>query len=183
MAMSERDRRAMLVGVGVVLAAVIYRVVLSPLVTAAFDARQTVAERSALVSRVASQVDRRDAIHAHFAIASGRRLTNLYQRSTTCRSFSRSWSAMPLTRAGAGRLGGCAGCSQTARRARGVAAEPAGQCRGQRRCDPRCARRAAHARHVVILDSIDLTMAQPGNREKWTMALQVSTPVLEVAQP
>ena len=183
MAMSSRDRRALLLGAGVVLAAVLYKVALSPAMTTWSEARQAVANQDALIARIDAQIDRRQAIHARlrdrYGPAIDRPLPTLEDMQV---KFPK------VVRDAMGRGGAQPGSVdiQGVRRLRDVPGVSLMTLRVNTVCGgnaiPAVLDGLRTAEQIVIVDSIELSMAQPGNRGKWTMILQLSTPTLEPPQ-
>lgn len=183
MTMSSRDRRALLIGAGVVLAAVVYRVALSPAVAVWSEARQAVIDHESVIDRVDVQIDRREAIHARlrerFGPAIDRPLPMLEDVQV----------AFPkVVRDAMGKGGAQPGSVdiQGVRKLRDVPGVSLVTLRVNAVCDanaiPAVLDGLRTADRIVIIDAIELSMAQPGNRSKWTMTLQLSTPALEPPQ-
>ena len=183
MAMNDRDRRALLWGGALVAAAVLYRVVLSPAVDRWGEARAEGALYTQRLEQAENKLERRDVLFDRLADRFGPAVTQPLQPLEQVRvAFPQAVQAA-LGRAG---VQPQQVEVQGVRRLRGVTGVSTLSLRIQANVgDASIARLFNELRncgHTVVIDSVNLSMAQPGQRQQWQLMLSLSTPALEQEQ-
>ncbi|MEM7624205.1 MAG: hypothetical protein AAF333_01110 [Planctomycetota bacterium] len=175
--MSPRDRRALILGGLFIAVAVLYRVVLSPVMGQWGEARAAAEARSTMVERFEEQLERRDKIRGRLEPRFGLGVHDALRTVDEARvAFPRS------VQEAIGRGGATAKQVevQGVRRLRDVPGVDLLSLRVQVDCQapviPQLFSELCRADVPVIVESVSLVMPQPGQRQNWQANLVLSTP-------
>lgn len=177
--MSPRDRRAVLWGAILIGLAVLYRVGLSPLVDQWSEARATAASQSAMLAqfedRLEKRSDIRDRLEKRYGPGVHRSLHTVDEAQV---AFPRSvQQAISRGGAQAKRVE-----VQGLRRMRDLPGVELLSLRVQVVCEPHAIpgmlKELSQADIPVVIESVNLSMPQRGQRQQWEATLVVSTPTL-----
>lgn len=177
--MSPRDRRAMLVGGVLIGVAVAYRLVLSPVVDRWGEARQSIAAQSSLVAQFEEKLEKRDDIRGRLEKRFGPGVNQ------PLKSIDEAQVAFPRSVQQAIERGGGQATQvevQGSRRVRDLSGVEMLSLRVQVNCEPdaipKMFAELAKAEMPVVVESVNLSMPQRGQRQQWRATLVVSTPTL-----
>lgn len=175
--MSPRDRRALILGGLLIGVAVLYRVVLSPVVDVWQEARAAAELQSAMVERFEEQIETREKIRRRLEVRFGPGVHD------TLRTVDEARVAFPRSVQEAINRGGATAKQvevQGVRRLRDVAGVDLLLLRVQVECEapmiPKIFSELRRADVPVVVESVGLVMSQPGQRQKWQANLVLSTP-------
>ena len=175
--MSPRDRRALVIGGLIIGVAVLYRVLLSPVVGHWQEARDGAAVQAAMVERFEEQLEKREQIRGRLEARFGPGVhDSLGTIDETRVAFPRSvQEAIGRGGANAKQIE-----EQGVRRLRDLPGVDLFSVRVQVDCEapaiPKMFRELQRADVPVLIESVNLVMAQPGQRQNWQATLVLSTP-------
>ena len=183
MALNPRDRRALLWGGGLLAAAALYQLALSPVLATWSEARAEGAANLERLTQIEDKLERRTQLHDRLTQRFGPAVVEPLQSLEDVRvSFPKAVQDA-LGRAG---VQPQQVEVQGVRRLRGVTGVSTLSLRIQANVgDASIARLFNELRncgHTVVIDSVNLSMAQPGQRQQWQLMLSLSTPALEQEQ-
>lgn len=181
--MSERDRRAVVWGAILIGLAVLYRVGLSPAVERWGEARASAEAQSAMVEQFEDKLEKRDEIRQRLETRFGPGV------HAPLRSMDEARVVFPkAVQEAIGRGGASANQVevQGARRVRQLPGVEMLSLRVQVMCNPNAIpmmlKELAAAEMPVVIESVNLSMMQRGQRQQWRATLVVSTPALAEAK-
>ncbi len=179
MAMNDRDKRALRIGGVLVGVAVLYRLVLSPMLAGWAEARAEGAMYTTRIIQFEDKLDRREdlrkRLRERYGSAIDRPLLSIdelrvaFPRSVQDALSRASIEITQVEVQGVRRLRNVSGVSSFALRVRGTCND---------RAIPAMLNELRKADQVVVIDSLDLTMSAPGRRDQWQLVLTLSTPGL-----
>ena len=178
--MNARDRRALMWGGGLVVAAVVYRLVLLPGLQTLSEARVAAAAAAERVELIGSRVERLDGLNRRLAERFGPAVGQALQTVDAVRVAFPPAVQKALGRAGAGvesvEL-------QSARRMPKVDGVSLVGVRVDASCDPGALPAVLDALRTcpefpVIVESAGITMAKSGDRGGWKLTLSLATPAI-----
>ncbi len=183
MPMTTRDRRAVVVCLVVVAAAAGYRLGLAPAVARWQGARASVGAAEAQIDTVENRLDRLDGVErrleARYGPGVGRPLSTVEALRVAfpeaVRGAVEAAGAEPrqVEVQGVRKLRDVPGVSSLSLRVRAVAENDA---------VPELLRQLAAGPYPTVVESLNLTMDEPGGRDKWEAVLVVSTPGLDAGE-
>lgn len=180
MALTDRDRRALMMGGGLVLAVVLYRLLLSPLLAGWAEARAEAAVYTQRLAQLEDRLDRRDTLQRRLRETYGPAITQplptledarvRFPQAVQEALASAQLQPQQIEVQGVRRVRGVPGVSNLSLRVRSVAPPQA---------IPAALNALRSAGLIVVVESVDLSMAQPNQREQWQLLLTLSTPTLD----
>lgn len=184
MALSERDRRAIWIGAGLIGLGLLLRVVVMPVVAHWRELRSSAYEGAARVAAIEQKLNRRDALvdrqRARFGPGVDKPLQPVEQVQI---SFPQSVQKA----LGKGGLGVSSVEPQGVRKLREVPGvvlvSLRVRCGGGPDALPQALAAIQGYEQLIIVDSFNLTMTKPGERNQWSVNMLVSTPALEAGRP
>ena len=179
MALNPRDRRALLWGGGLLAAAALYQLALSPVLATWSEARAEGAANLERLTQIEDKLERRTQLHDRLSQRFGPAVVEPLQSLEDVRvSFPKAVQDA-LGRAG---VQPQQVEVQGVRRMRGVAGVSTLSLRVRANCNDQSIARLfnelRNCGHSVLVESVDLSMAQPGQRNQWSLMLTVATPAL-----
>ena len=179
MPVNERDKRAILLGMAVIGLGLIIRLVVMPFAAHWQDLRSSASSCEQRISLIEQKLNRRDALIERQCVRFGPGLrAPLEPVEITQRLFPQTVQKV----LGKGGLGVSSVEPQgihKLREAPGVVMVSLRvRCNGGPDSLPQALAEVQKAEQLIIIDSIDLSMTQPGDRKSWSVTLLVSTPAL-----
>lgn len=181
--MSDRDRRALVWGAVLIGVAVLYRVGLSPATDRWGEARASAGAQSAMVEQFEDKLEKRDEVRERLEARFGPGV------HAPLRSMDEARVVFPkAVQEAIGRAGASAKQIevQGSRRVRELPGVEMLSLRVQVECEPPAIpnvfKELAAAELPVVVESVNLSMPQRGQRQQWQATLVVSTPALAEAK-
>lgn len=177
--MSARDRRAVLIGAVLIGLAVLYRVALTPVFDQWGQARADAAAQTAMLDQFEEKLERRTAIRKRLEPRFGPGVNQ------PLRTVDEARVAFPQSVQQAIQRGGAAARQvevQGLRRVRDLPGVELLSLRVQVSCEPHAVptmfKELGQAEVPTVVESVNLTMPQRGQRQRWEATLVLSTPTL-----